>query len=161
MQNGNHPPRLPGFGKPPPQVLRLLLLTAVIVFGYFTARALLTPPSFGQHGFYRGAALEELASREPVYAGAKACAECHEEVVVALAAGKHRTLSCEGCHGASQAHADNPDLTPQILNYSHCVRCHEANPSRPPWHKQVASREHYAGSRCTECHVPHQPEEVP
>jgi hypothetical protein len=147
--------------KPPPQVVRLLLLTAGIVFSYFVARALLTPPSFGEYGFYRGAALPETAARQPVYGGAKACGECHEQETKDLAAHGHKTLSCEACHGAAQAHADDPDVKPQILNYGHCVRCHEANISRPKWHKQVVSKSHYPGSNCTECHIPHQPEEVP
>jgi nitrate/TMAO reductase-like tetraheme cytochrome c subunit len=42
-----------------------------------------------------------------------------------------------------------------------CLRCHEANPSRPKWHKQIVSKDHYTGSKCTECHVPHSPLEVP
>lgn len=152
---------MPRLFKPPPQVVRLVLLTVGIVFTYFVARALLTPASFGEYGFYRGAALAEAADRAPVYAGARACAECHEEEVKAIAAHGHKTLSCESCHGPAQAHADDPDVKPQILNYGHCVRCHEANPSRPAWHKQVVSKAHYPGSNCTECHVPHMPEEVP
>lgn len=145
----------------PPQILRIVLLAAAIVGSYLVARALLTPPSFKQYGFFRGAALEELASREPVYAGRLACAECHDDEVKTLAANDHKTLSCEGCHGPSQAHAANPDVKPEILNYSHCVRCHEANISRPKWHKQIVLKDHYAGSKCTECHVPHKPKEVP
>lgn len=149
------------FFKMPPQVLRIVLLAAGIVFSYMMARAVLTPPSFKQYGFFRGAALEELASRDPVFAGRKACSECHDDEVKKLASHGHKSLSCEGCHGAGQAHADNPDVKLQILNYSHCARCHEANPSRPKWHKQIVLKEHYAGSKCTECHVPHMPSEVP
>jgi hypothetical protein len=26
---------------------------------------------------------------------------------------------------------------------------------------QIASKNHYKGQRCTECHLPHQPNEVP
>jgi len=161
MSHGNDRSPLARFPRIPPQILRLILLTAAIVFSYFGARALLTPPSFGQHGFYRGAALGEVAAREPVYAGAKACAECHDQEVAALASGGHRLLACEVCHGPGQVHVDNPDIKPQILHFSHCARCHEASISRPKWHKQVVTREHYSGSNCTECHVPHKPEEVP
>jgi hypothetical protein len=148
----------------PPQVLRILLLAIGIVVVYSIARYFLTPPSFGEYGWYRGAALAELASRDRVYAGTKACDECHSEVVQKLEKHEHKSLSCEACHGPGQAHASNPDNTEvkmQVLNYGHCVRCHESNPSRPKWHKQIVSKAHYTGSKCTECHVPHAPGEVP
>ncbi len=146
----------------PPQVLRLVLLTIAIAVIYFTARYFLTPASFGQYGWFRADALAQLASYQPIYAGKKACDECHSEEYQKVSKGDHKTLSCEACHGAGQAHADNPDIHKMtILTYSHCVRCHEANPSRPKWHKQLTVKTHYTGSKCTECHVPHQPNEVP
>jgi hypothetical protein len=128
---------------------------------YSVARAFLTPSSFGEFGWYRGDALAEMSARQPVFGGRKACEECHADQVATLLKHEHKTLSCEGCHGAGQAHADNPDVKLEVLNYSHCVRCHEANPSRPQWHKQIVSKSHYTGSKCTECHVPHMPLEVP
>jgi hypothetical protein len=144
----------------PPQITRLILLTLLIVLSYGTARYLLTPPTFGQYGWYRGAALEEIAARDPVYAGKKSCDECHSEELETLGKGEHKTLSCEACHGVSQDHAGNPDITPIKLTGSHCIRCHESNPSRPAWFKQIVVKTHYEG-RCAECHVPHQPNEVP
>lgn len=152
--------------KMPPQVLRILLLAIGIVGSYLIARVFLTPPSFNERGYgwYRKDALAELATRDRAYAGKKACEECHADEVKKLASGLHKTLSCEGCHGPGEAHAGNPDngeVKMQVLNFSHCVRCHEANPSRPKWHKQVVSKDHYAGTKCTECHVPHSPAEVP
>lgn len=147
--------------KMPPQVFRLCLLVVGIVVSYSTARYFLTPPSFGQYGWFRGAALGELSDRERSYAGRKACEECHDEVVKKLAAHGHKSLSCEGCHGPAQAHAENPDLKLQKLHFSLCVRCHEANPSRPKWHKQIVVKNHYEVGKCTECHLPHAPEETP
>ncbi len=150
--------------KMPPQILRLVLLTVGIVGSYLVARYFLTPPSFGEFGFYRGAALEELASHEPVFAGKQSCEECHTDEFQKLAKHEHKTLSCEACHGAAQAHAEKPDVganKPPKLGYSVCLRCHEANPSRPAWMKQVNSKSHYTGQKCTECHVPHMPTEVP
>ena len=144
----------------PPQVLRLILLTLAIVGSYLIARAFLTPASFGEYGWYRGAALEEIASRTPVFAGKQACDECHSDILQALAKGEHRTLSCEACHGVSSEHVDNPDVLPVKLTGSHCIRCHEANPSRPKWFKQIVIKEHY-GSNCTECHLPHHPSQSP
>jgi cbb3-type cytochrome oxidase cytochrome c subunit len=147
--------------KLPPQLLRLLLLAIGIVGAYLVARYFLTPPSFRQYGWYRGDALAEVAAREPVFAGKKACEECHSDQVQKLAKYEHKTLSCESCHGVGREHADNPDIAIVKLTFSHCVRCHEADPSRPKWLKQINTREHYTGQRCTECHIPHQPNEVP
>lgn len=145
----------------PPQIVRLVLLTIGIVGSYLLAKYFLTPPSFGQYGFYRGEALAEAASRPTVYAGKKACEECHSEELEQLAKFGHKGLSCEACHGAGQAHADDPDVKLAVLSYSHCVRCHEANPSRPKTHKQIDPKDHYVGDKCTECHVAHAPSEVP
>jgi hypothetical protein len=147
--------------KVPPQIVRLLLTTLIIVATYSIARYFLTPPTFGQYGWYRGEALREATARAPVFAGKKACEECHSDVTQKVAAAEHKTLACETCHGVSKAHSENPDVGVPKLTYSHCVRCHETDPSRPTWLKQVRAKEHYTGQRCTECHVPHQPNEVP
>ena len=107
--------------------------------------------------------MTELATRERVYAGKKACEECHSDEYQKLLKHEHKSLSCESCHGPGEAHVenpDNPDVKMAVLHYSLCLRCHEANPSRPKWHKQIVSKNHYAG-KCTECHMPHSPSEVP
>ena len=145
--------------KMPPQVFRLILLAVGIVVTYFIARYFLTPPSFGQYGWYRGEALAELRTPGTVFAGKAACTEvCHEEVGQKLSKNGHKTVSCEACHGPAQDHVDKPEVVkPPKLGYSTCVRCHEANPSRPKAHKQIASKTHYTGSKCSECHEPHAP----
>ncbi|MGD0536400.1 MAG: hypothetical protein ABSC03_02015 [Verrucomicrobiota bacterium] len=153
-----------GVFKMPPQIVRLVLLTVAIVGSYLMARTVLTPPSFRQYGWYRGEALVELASRQIVFAGKPACEICHDEEFRKLAKGSHKGLSCEGCHGPSQAHSDDPDdlaVRPKKEPFSTCTRCHEFNVSRPKWHKQIVTRTHYTGDKCTDCHVPHSPTEVP
>ena len=179
----------------PPQVLRVCLLAVGIVVLYIIARSFMTPPTFGQYGWYRGDALEELRKKDTVYAGKMECVEtCHTEVGQKLSKGPHQGLSCEACHGvdkpgSAKAHAENPAIQIEQLKpkekpgtakaeaatpatetekheiekreYSRCVRCHEANPSRPKWHKQVVSKSHYTGSLCSECHLAHNPSEVP
>ena len=160
QQNGQSMRLLPM----PPQIVRLVILTIAIVGSYLVARAFLTPASFREYGWYRGEALNELASREPVFAGKKSCEECHSDVFKKLLTAEHKGLSCEGCHAAALEHTQNPDntkLNPPKMAMSACTRCHEANPSRPKWLKQIASAHHYAGQKCTECHLPHQPQEVP
>ena len=79
--------------KMPPQIFRLVLLTIAIVVTYLIARQLLTPASFRQYGFYRGEALAERASLTPVFAGRKACLECHEEIQAQLFKGEHKTMA--------------------------------------------------------------------
>ncbi len=148
----------------PPQLIRLVLLAAGIVVAYSVARYCLTPPSFRQYGWSRGAALTELRTKDPVFAGKQACEECHGDELKKLAGHAHKSLSCEGCHGPSQAHTQDPDnakVKPEKPSSGDCLRCHEANPSRPKWHKQIVSKTHNPGSKCTECHVPHMPDESP
>ena len=145
----------------PPQVLRIFLLAVGIVASYLIARHFLTPPSFSQYGWYRGEALAEMAARPPVYAGKKACEECHSEVFQKFLKHEHKTLSCEGCHGPGEAHGKDPRKDNiDKSSYAVCLRCHAASPSRPKFLKQVAVKNHYPG-KCTECHVPHMPLEVP
>lgn len=145
----------------PPQILRLVLLTLVIVATYVVARRLLTPPTFGQYGHYRAAALEENAGREPKFAGAKACGECHSDTEAALALDKHRTISCESCHGAARQHARNPDIVPAKFPDGFCLRCHLADAARPAHQRQIVPQDHHHEDRCTECHFPHQPNKSP
>ncbi len=147
--------------KMPPQVFRLILLAAGIVVSYSTARYFLTPASFGQYGWFRGEALAEAGAHAAVFAGRQACDECHSDEFKKLAGHGHKSLSCEACHGPAQAHADNPDVKLQKPQFSACVRCHEANPSRPKWHKQIVVKDHNTVSKSTECHLPHMPEESP
>jgi hypothetical protein len=147
----------------PPQILRLVLLVILLVGAYAVARRLLVPKSFGEHGWYRGAALTELAVAPPTYAGMKACEECHSEVFEQAAKGEHRPIACESCHGPSREHAGNPDLKPPRVKYTDadCMHCHQSSPSRPSWLKQIEAGEHFRGDKCVGCHLPHQPNEMP
>ena len=149
--------------KLPPQIVRLVILTLGIVGSYAVARHLFTPKSFGDYGHYRGAALMEIASREPRYGGQKSCNECHSEVLMKVAKFEHKTVSCEACHGPSKAHGDDPDHHDAAkLSGDFCLRCHELNSARPLFQKQIELKKHYPDKgKCIECHVPHQPTEVP
>ena len=149
------------FFKMPPQIIRLVLLTIGIICVYFTARYFLVPPSFGEFGHYRGDALQMIASRQPFWAGKASCLECHSAHADKLAKGDHKTLSCETCHGPGREHVENPVVKLPKLDVSLCVRCHEASPSRPKWLHQINPHNHYTGNLCTECHVPHSPNDVP
>jgi hypothetical protein len=147
--------------KMPPQVFRLVLLIFAIVVSYQVARTLLTPSSFREFGPYRGAALVEATEHTPVFAGKLALAGRYPEVLTTLAKGGHKDLSCEGCHGAvSQEQLKDPESKMVKPTEAVCLRCHEASPSRPAAFKQIALADHYSET-CFECHLPHQPNEVP
>ena len=133
--------------KMPPQVFRIFLLAVGIVVAYSIARYFLTPPSFGEYGWYRGAALAELATRDRVYAGKKACEECHSDEYQKLMKHEHKGLSCECCHGPGEAHADDPrkdNIDEEQLTRPACAATRPI-PSRPKWHKQIVSKNHYTG----------------
>lgn len=141
----------------PPQVLRLVVLTLLIIATYAVARVFLTPPTFGQYGHYRGAALEEAASKKLVFAGAKACDECHDDTSGLVAKDRHQGIACESCHGPNRPHVRNPDIVPVKLNDQLCLRCHLADAARPAKVKQIQTMDHFPGDKCLECHVAHQP----
>lgn len=145
----------------PPQIVRLCLVTIGIVGSYLVARAVLTPPSFREYGFFRGDALKDIMALPPQYGGKVSCDECHSDQFTKLNKGGHKRLSCEVCHGPGYAHTQSPDAGMHKPTFTVCSKCHEANPSRPKTHKQIVLKEHYAGGKCMECHVPHSPAEVP
>lgn len=141
----------------PPQAVRLVLVAGLIVGSYVAAHVYLTPPTFGQYGHFRGAALEEAAQNELKYAGTKACAECHDETIAKLAKDRHKTIGCESCHGPSRIHSRNPDAATPKLTSDLCLRCHLYDVARPAKQKQIKQTEHYPAEKCLDCHVAHQP----
>ena len=144
----------------PPQLVRLILLTIGIVVSYLSARYILTPSSFGDFGGYRGNALQEIAIRSPVFVGKEACGECHSDQFEAVLKFEHKTVSCEACHGPGPAHSDDFGVLQGSPSDPACMRCHEANPSKPKWYKQITKTDHYEGDgQCAECHTPHHPNE--
>ncbi len=148
--------------KLPPQISRLLLLTVVIVSLFLGAKALLVPASFGQYGWYRGNAMKEVAAASIAFAGRATCEGCHEEVVKVKAAGKHKGLGCEACHGANAVHAEDPNTaTSKIEDPRFCLRCHAKDFSKPEKFPQVDAVEHAGKDTCRSCHKAHTPTEAP
>ena len=146
----------------PPQIIRLVLLTIAIVSSYGVARHLLTPSSFGQYGHYRADALLEISSLPQSYGGQKTCDECHSEILIKVGKSPHAPVACEACHGPGKEHSEKPEIKNAKLDDSLCKRCHEGVTGRPAWHKQITLKDHYTGQGpCKDCHIPHQPNEVP
>jgi hypothetical protein len=147
-----------GLKRLPPQITRLLIVTALILASYFIARAFLVPDSFGKYGWYRANALQEHQKQPVKFAGAAICADCHDDVVAKKSLGGHKNISCESCHGPQAQHVNNPEQTPaKITNQNFCLLCHEQNASRPRTLRQIKVSEHFEGQTCLECHIAHAP----
>ncbi len=140
----------------------LVRLAAVFLVGvllFLAARAAFVPGDFGLYGHYRAGALDDNRERMPAFAGAAACADCHDDVVNGRTGGAHERVGCEACHGPLYAHAQDPGAAvPERPDGARiCLRCHQANSSRPAWFPQVDVEEHAMGDPCNACHEPHRP----
>ena len=90
---------------------------------------------------------------------APTCARCHASQLAVRNAGSHKAINCETCHGPQAKHAASegkekpakPDVIPLCLN------CHEKGDSKPAGRPQVDKAEHYNGTTCSDCHLPHAP----
>lgn len=144
----------------PKQISHLLVLFIIFMIAFIFGRQLLTPKSFGEYGHYRGAAVELNMQDSLKYAGAYACAECHEEIVTMKNKFLHKNLSCETCHGPAYEHTQDPGENgigaPRDRSY--CLLCHSYNPSRPTGFPQVEPLTHNPLKSCMTCHNAHAPE---
>jgi len=143
----------------PRQIIPLILLFLVIIAAFVAARILLIPETFGEYGHYRSAAVDQVISAEMVYAGAKACAECHDDIYELKEKSRHRSVSCEVCHGPAAAHVEEPDenIPPAPRERGYCPLCHGYNPSRPSGFPQILPKLHNPGKACMSCHNSHNP----
>jgi hypothetical protein len=136
-----------------------LFVLAFLLF--LVIRHFVVPPSFGQYGHYRGAAMGEVAARPVKFAGHDTCEACHSDVADAKKTGKHAHVNCEACHGpqAQHASADDPSVAkPQLPDSAVlCVRCHTASAAKPKGFPQVNPADHSNGMPCDTCHKPHNP----
>jgi hypothetical protein len=96
-----------------------------------------------------------------MYAGEKACMECHQDMADLKAPNVHKSLSCETCHGPGLAHANSTDsILPVRVPKSRefCEMCHAKNAARKAGNVvQINVKEHNPGQKCIECHNPHNP----
>jgi len=146
--------------KIPDQVLRLAVVFILLGAGLVAARIKLVPESFGELGHFRADAIDTAVAVPAKYAGWQVCVECHEDEGEAKNRSYHRTLSCEICHGASLAHAEEPDAVLPVVPRKRgevCLYCHSYLASRPTGFPQVIERLHNPVKACIECHNPHDP----
>ncbi|HVL69823.1 MAG TPA: multiheme c-type cytochrome [Vicinamibacterales bacterium] len=139
-------------------LFRLAALFGVGVIVFAIARATLVPHDFGTLGHFRAGAIAEARALPIVHAGQKACAECHDDVVEARAAARHKNISCESCHGPLGQHAlgEGPaPVKPDAMSL--CVRCHAAKTGKPTRYPTVDVADHAGGESCLSCHTSHDP----
>ena len=143
----------------PAQLKRLIPLFAIFIGLFIFVRHFLVPDSFGQFGHYRGNSLQEIASKEMVFASRESCYDCHDDMKARLENNEHSELSCVICHGPGLAHMDDPwDV--EIVKMSgreFCGRCHNLNAARQmDVVFQVDIHTHHPEKEnCIECHNPH------
>jgi hypothetical protein len=143
-------------------LLRVAGVFVLVISAFLAARHFLVPATFGQYGHYRAAAAAETESLPLHYAGEPACLRCHPEQAKAKAAGGHRGVHCESCHGALGAHAADPKTVkaqkpPEAQMRAFCGACHAKNISRPVKFPQQDIETHNPGVACSQCHNPHNP----
>ena len=147
------------WNKFPKQFVPLSIIFVLAIAALILARVFLVPASFGKYGFYRADAVDEIAARPIAYAGAKACADCHDDKVSLKAGGHHQSVACETCHGPAEAHIESPDEVKPVIpqGRGQCPICHGYNPSRPSGFPQIMPDRHNPGRPCIACHDPHNP----
>jgi hypothetical protein len=155
--------------KPPAghrHAIRIFVLVGVALAGAVVARTALVPKTFGEHGHYRFAAIEEAKQLPMHHAGAAVCADCHDDIVALHDKDAHTGVTCETCHGPGLAHVDaggdgairRPD------GRDACLVCHRLMLARPGEFPQVTPAEHLQSvgvadleTPCITCHDPHEP----
>ncbi len=143
----------------PQQVTRLVILFALCGAALVAARRALVPPTFGQTGHYRAAAVDQIVATPVKYAGRTACGECHDDVVARHGRGRHQTVACEACHGPGAAHvASGGEVKPLVpRGRAFCPRCHGYDAARPTGFPQIDPVAHNPIKPCVTCHQPHEP----
>ncbi len=143
----------------PAQLNRILLLFVAFIGLFLLVRHFLVPETFGQYGHYRGASLDEIASREMGFADPEDCKACHDDISEKLENEMHAGLSCLICHGKGKVHVEDPQLgnIDKEGGREFCGRCHEFHPARSlDVVFQVDLQTHnIEATDCTDCHNPH------
>ena len=132
----------------PAQLQRILLVFLGFILLFLLAKNLLTPDSFGQHGHYRAAALDDNQQQEPKYVDQATCADCHQDIVDLKDEGLHMEVGCQ-----TYTKLETPD------SREFCGSCHQLMVGRPgDAVSQVDIEEHNTDDdKCIICHNPHEP----
>ncbi|MEE8393169.1 MAG: cytochrome c3 family protein [Rhodospirillales bacterium] len=154
---------------PRAHLVRLGLIMAAGVVVFLVLKSVLVPASWVDEGgdWYRGESLNEMMEQPLIYGGNESCQVCHSDVIEEMDEFKHKTLSCESCHGALIDHVqDEQKIADAFVDDEstwQCLNCHDERITKPEgfpqWNKQKAV-EHMQmeeGMLCITCHTPHDP----
>ena len=143
----------------PEQVTRIAVVLAVLIGAVVLLRFVILPPTVFSTRLHEESTVERVTAAPIRFAGSLACVECHEDEYEVKNKGYHRGLACEGCHGASWVHTEEPDdETPTApRERKHCPVCHAYDPARPTGFPQIEPKEHNPRKDCISCHQPHDP----
>jgi hypothetical protein len=91
---------------------------------------------------------------------AQECGACHAEQAATKKEGKHTKLECATCHGPQEKHISSggKEKPAKFDALPLCLQCHETGKSKREDTLKVNPNEHYAGSKCVDCHLPHKPQ---
>ena len=91
------------------------------------------------------------------YADMSRCTTCHGDKSGKLAISTHKTVACQTCHGAAEAHVARG--IPLQVNKSNqlCETCHTQVVGRPAAFPQIDPAAHAQQASCMACHDPHAP----
>ena len=152
-------------------VKRIVLGLAVFAVIGLLGKMLLTPKSFGTYGHYRADTIEEEAQVEIRHGTNASCFSCHKHEADIHLKGRHKTISCEFCHGTYADHIKDgkkvgmlPVKRGEEIRLL-CLRCHnKAIQARPEEViKTVVMPEHLESQKvklthiCNQCHNQHAP----
>lgn len=152
-------------------VKRIVLGLVVFAVIGLLGKMLLTPKSFGTYGHYRADTIEEEAQVEIRYWTNASCFSCHQHEADIHLKGRHKTISCEFCHGPYADHIKDgkkvgmlPVKRGEEIRVL-CLRCHnKAIQARPEEViKTVVMPEHLESQKvkvthiCNQCHNQHAP----
>jgi hypothetical protein len=151
-------------------VLVFLSVVVMAIIG-LVVKAQLIPESFGVYGAYRADAIDEEAQRPIRHGTNTSCLGCHQYEAGIHLQGRHKTISCEFCHGTLADHAQNGKKIgtlpvkkgDEITRL--CLRCHntEIKARSQVVIKTVAMPGHLRDQKvkethsCNQCHHVHAP----
>ena len=153
------------------RLLIVLLIIVMMVGGGLLFKKMLTPDSFGVYGHYRADAIKE-ASLVPIRHGTNtSCFKCHPYEAKIHKKGRHKTISCEFCHGTYTDHiAGGKKIKTLPVKKKKeittlCLRCHntEIKARHKEVIKTVAMPNHLKDQavkithNCNQCHHVHAP----
>lgn len=148
---------------------RLIIVFIGIIVLVLVGKQLMTPDSWGEHGYYRGDYINEEANKALVHGTNQSCKSCHEEVYDLKLDSTHKRLSCEACHAPVREHikdgkkfADMP-VRKGETQVSLCLKCHQSVVGRPEKFPMIEHPKHLEDQKvktthtCDQCHTVHAP----